>query len=334
MRNTLKALMLVMVVSISVTALLVSWSYAGNPDVSLRYAGDLPVGNHLTRAQERFAKRVDEISNGRVKIAVYPSGQLFTVKEYPRVVPSGALDMAQCAFDKWSGLVPVTSVLSLPYLFDSWDHIWRFVDSEGGKIMEKEMEKVGVKLLFWLEDATIGFVAKKPLHKLEDFKGMRIRAYDETSSWAIKELGGSPTFMSGGEVYMALQRGTVDGALSSLTSFVDRKYYEVTEYFTETVFVFTMYLSMINQQKWNELPTDVQKMLLAAGKETQEWHRKEIRKVEESSQKILRQKMKAYTLPQAEAERWRKACEPVFDKYTERVGDIGRKLIKLAEDFR
>lgn len=310
------------------------WAYGASAEITLRYAGDLPIGNHLTRGQEFFAKRVDEISKGRIKVAVYPAGQLYSVKDYPRVVPSGALDMAQCSYDKWSGLVPVSTILSLPFLFNSWSHVWAFTDSEGGEIMKKEMEKVGIKQLFWMQDASLGFVSKKPLHKIEDFKGVRVRSPDETNSWTIQALGGVPTFLAGGEVYMALQRGTVDAAVSSVTSFVDRKFFEVTKYFTETNYVYGMYLCMINFKKWNELPVDVKEILATAGRETQEWGRKEIVKMEVDARDTLRKKMEAYVLPTAERDRWKQASESVYETCIQKTGDIGKKLIKLAEDAR
>jgi TRAP-type C4-dicarboxylate transport system substrate-binding protein len=117
------------------------FSYGAGPEITLRYAGDLPIGNHLTRAQEFFAKRTDEISKGRVKIEVYPAGQLFSAKDYPKVVPAGTVDMAQCWAAQWTGLVPTIGFLDLWLLYDNWAHVWRFLDTEGGEILKKENGK-------------------------------------------------------------------------------------------------------------------------------------------------------------------------------------------------
>ena len=312
------------------------FSCAANPELILRYAGDLPIGNHLTRGQEFFAKRVDEITKGRVKIEVYPAGQLFTAKDYMKAIPSGAVDMAQCAVSQWSGLVPSITILDLPFFYDGWPHMWRFLDSQGGETLFKELEKVGVKPLFWMQDGSIGFATKTPLKKLDDFKGKRIRVFSELGAYTVKALGGGPTFMGGGEVYMALQRGTVDGGISSITSFVDRKYYEVTKYVTEPRFMFAVYTCLINLKKWDQLPADVQKMLLSAAKETEEWGRKEVQKVEMEALEELRKKgMEIYSLPKEEKELWRKAaCKPTEDIIIGITGDLGKKLLEAAEKIR
>ena len=120
-------------------------SHGANPEVTLRSAGDLPIGNHLTRAQEFYAKRVNEISKGRVLVEVFPAGQLFAAKDYPKAVPSGAVDMAQCWAAQWTGLVPSISVLDLYFFYNDWPHFWRTLDSEAGEILFKEMEKAGVR---------------------------------------------------------------------------------------------------------------------------------------------------------------------------------------------
>jgi tripartite ATP-independent transporter DctP family solute receptor len=305
---------------------------ANGAEITLRYAGNLPVGNHLTRGQEFFSKRVTEITAGRVKVEIYPAGQLFADKDYIKAVPAGAVDMAQSVMPLWSGLVPANSIPDLPLFWDGWPHVWRALDSEFGDILQKGMEKVGVKVLYWMQDGKAGFATKFSLKKLEDFKGKRIRVPSEQASHTVKALGGAPAYMGGGEVYMALQRGTVDGGLTSLTSFYDRKYYEVTKYVTEPDFMFGVYACLINLKKWNDLPADIQGMLQTAGQETQEWGRKEVQKVDgEAVEELKKHGMEIYPLPKAERDRWKNACKSVYEIVVKKAGDVGAKLIELAE---
>jgi TRAP-type C4-dicarboxylate transport system substrate-binding protein len=197
------------------------------------------------------------------------------------------------------------------------------------------MEKAGVKHLFWMQDGSNGFATKFPLKKLADFRGKRIRASTQMDTFTIKDLGGAPAFMGGGEVYMALQRGTVDGGISSVTSFRDRKYYEVTKYVAEPGFDYGIYAGLMNLKKWNELPAEMQKMILAAGKDTQGWARQEVQKMDKEAMEELKNKgMEIYFLPKDEKALWRKACKPTEDLIIRKSGELGRKLIKLAEDVR
>lgn len=162
MKRASGVLGVVMVVSLSVGVAL-GLSDASSAEISLRYAGDLPIGNHLTRGQEFFAQRVSEISKGQVKVLVFPAGQLFAAKDYVKVLPAGAVDMAQVLVPQWSGLVPTANFTELPLFWDGWSHAWKMYDSEVGEILRGGMEKVGARVLFWLQDGKAGFTTKFPL---------------------------------------------------------------------------------------------------------------------------------------------------------------------------
>jgi tripartite ATP-independent transporter DctP family solute receptor len=311
------------------------FSHAASPQITLRYAGDLPIGNFMTKEQEYLAKRVEALSKGRVKVEVYPAGQLFSAKDYPTAVPGGAIDMAKAALGQWSGLVPLTTVLDLPLFYSGLPHLWRVLDADAGEAMKKDFEKVGVKSLYWTQDTTLGFISKSPLRKLEDWPGKRIRAYSEVTSHTIKALGAAPTFLGGGEVYMALQRGTVDGAITGVNAMYDRKFSEVTKYVTEPGLNFAVYGVLMNLKKWNELPKDIQDIFMAAGKETEEWGRKEVQKVEmDVLEELKKQGMDITYLPKEEKARWRAACKPVYDVVIGKTGERGKKILEFAEKVR
>ncbi|MCX5818754.1 MAG: TRAP transporter substrate-binding protein DctP [Deltaproteobacteria bacterium] len=313
-----------------------NYSIAAKPEFTLRYAGDYPMGNHITRGMELFAKLVDEKSNGRVKIEVYPASQLFTARDYPRVLPSGGVDMCEVVIGQWSGLVPSVMIFDLAFHFTDWAHMFRVLDSETGMILANELEKkANVKVLYWLQDGSFGFASKVPLKKLEDFKGVRVRSVNEIGSVLITALGGAPTFMGGGEVYMALQRGTVDAGMSSVSSFYTRKYYEVTKYLSGVGAEYGMDACLINLDRWNSLPPDVKQILQSAGKETVVWARQEAVKIDTDYQQLLKDKgMDVYNLPKDEQARWKKASKPVEDYIVKRCGDLGPKLMEAIEKVR
>jgi tripartite ATP-independent transporter DctP family solute receptor len=324
------------VLAIGILCGLGNFARDASAEVTLRYAGDLPIGNHLTRTQEFFAKRVEELSKKQIKVDVYPAGQLFAAKDYSKAVPSGAVDMAQVLLGQWTGIVPAYMIVDMPLYYENWAHIWKIMDSPVGETIKKEIEKTGVKQICWTQDGSAGFVSKSPIRKLEDWKGKKIRAYTELSAYAIRALGAAPAFMGGGEVYMALQRGTVDGAISTLTSFYDRKYFEVTKYLVIPPMAGPIYGVIINLQKWNSLTPAQQEILMAAGKETQEWARKEVQIVEKQAVEELKKKgMEVYYLPKEERQRWRNATDkPVRDAVLEKTGEPGKKLLEQTDKIR
>lgn len=308
---------------------------AQGSEITLRYAGNLPIGHHVTRGQELYAKLIMEKAKGKVKVEVYPAGQLYTDKDMTTVLPSGAVDMGTVTNDQWTGLVPSLMVLQLPLFYDDRPHWWRTMDGEAGEILKKELEKAGVKFLYWMDYGGVELATKFPLRKLEDLKGKRMRGYGETSVKYLGLLGSTPTFLGGGEMYMALQRGIIDGTYSGTTSFYDRKIYEVTKYVCVGPHNFSPFLVLINLKKWNELPPDIQKAMLEAAPIAQEWGRKECEKRDIECLELLKKKgMEVYTLNPEEKKRWREASKGIIDIFYKRAGDLGNRLVELAEKER
>jgi tripartite ATP-independent transporter DctP family solute receptor len=320
-----------------VIAALFGGAEAANPEVTLRFAGDLPIGNHLTRTQEFFSKRVDEISKGKVKIDVYPAGQLFTAKDFMRAVTSGAVDMVQANMAQSAGLVKSYMIEENSFFYDGWDHIWRVMDSEVGDALKKDAEHLGMKTLFWVQDCMASLASKTQIKTMDDFKGKRIRSYSLLLDIVLRALGAAPSYMSGGEVYMALQRGTVDGGLSSVSSFYDRKYFEVVKHVTVLNIVGGQtYAVHVNLKKWESLPANVQEVLKIAGKDTQEFARKEVKRTEAKAFELLKENgMTIYELPLEERDKWRKlsalSCEKAI---IEKVGERAKAMLEQAEKLR
>ena len=304
-------------------------------EITLRFAGNMPVAHHVTTGQELLAKRIEERTGGRVKVLVYPAGQLFSDKDMMKAVPAGAVEMANTTLAGWTGMIPGLLLLDLPLFYKDHFHYFRTVDGKAGEILKEEFERVGVKLLYWMGCYPLDFASKQPIRTLEDFKGKRIRGHGEMEVEGIKALGASPTFLGGGEVYMALQRGTVDGALSAAASFWDRKYYEVVKYITNVHYTLAIYGVLMNLKKWNELPPDIQKIILECSVEAQEWGRKEAEKADRECLELLKGKgMEIYVVPEKEKERWRKAAQPTIEVFLKRAGDKGKLLLELAEKVR
>jgi len=170
---------------------------ATKPEFILRCAGTMPIDHFMTKALDYYAQLVDEKTKGRVKIEVYPSNQLFSDKDLPKALPSGAVDMAQVNMAMWAGLIPPLAVFDLPFFFRDRDHFNRSLDAPKIRnLLDGEFENKGVKILFWMDYGFMTLIAKKAIKNLEDFKGKRIRGYGEISTEMIKNLGGAPVFLS------------------------------------------------------------------------------------------------------------------------------------------
>jgi tripartite ATP-independent transporter DctP family solute receptor len=310
---------------------------ASAAQIILRYPGSTQLDHHVTRGQELYAKLVMERTNNRVKVEVYPAGQLFSDKDLTRALPAGSVEMGSAHAGMMSGLAPTLLLQTLPFFYKDYPHWYWSLDSKAGDIVKQEMEEKGnVKFLYWAEYEALNFTSKVPLEKLEDFKGKRIRAPGEMETQAVKSLGAAPAFLGAAEVYPALQRGTVEAVMSGLASFWVRKYFEITKHITLAEVNWGTFPTLINRKVWDGLPKDIQTIFLEAGKETQEWVRKEAEKAQLESLNLLKGKgMVVYQVPEKERERWKQACMPCLEIFSQRVGaERGKNLLDLVGNMR
>jgi len=292
----------------------------------------------MTKTLEHYAKLVQERSKGRMKIEIYPANQLFSDKDLPKALPSGAVDMGQVNMAMWAGLVPSLVIEELPFFYKDRDHFFRAMISPGVRnLLDKEFESKGAKVLFWMDYGYTGLIGKKPIKKVEDFKGKRIRGYGEISTEILKSLGAAPVFLSIGEVYLALQRGTIDAVLTSTCSVYERKFFEVVKYFTliRCGEFQNQPAVLVNLNKYNQLPADLQKTLVDCSKEAQDWGLDiALKGTDECLAKLKEKGMEIYYLPDAEKKRWAEATKGIITTYLARNGKAGQALIDEVNKVR
>jgi len=238
----------------------------------------------------------------------------------------------------WTGLVPSLGVQEMPFFYKDRDHFFRAMISPGvKKILDKDFENKGVKILFWMDYGYSALIGKKPIRTLEEFKGKRIRVFGEISAEFIKSLGGAPLFLSVGEIYMALQRGTIDGVLTSTCSVDERKFWEVAKYFTliKVGEFQDQPAVLMNLKKYQELPPDLQKLVIDASSEAQAWGLDASLKDTDQCLDNLRKKgMEIYYPTEQEKKRWAEATKEIMANYLMHTGGVGKALIEEVNKLR
>jgi TRAP-type C4-dicarboxylate transport system substrate-binding protein len=308
--------------------------------IELGLSSTLAPGSCLELASDRFKDLVEKRSNGRIKVVRYPSGELYGPKAEIEAVAKGnvAMGMLHVAYvgARSPGLEFISS-FGAQGCWDNDDHYWRFVDlPEVREIAANEFKtKINAKLLAITAfgNSLVGN-NKRPIHKIEDFKGIKMRTSGSAQATMYRTLGGVPTELSAKEVYMALQRGTIDGATSGPSRFFFSKWYEVTPYLTQD---YTLpYLSFwlaINLDKWNKLSKADQEILSETAREIEGWTRiyvvKETSTVYEKFQRGLVKEL--YFFTPSEVERVTKVVRPVMHELiVSRAGkEMGDKLWSL-----
>ena len=304
--------------------------------ITIKLAHNLPITNHMARGMDSFAKKVSEKSKGAMTVQIYPSGQLYNDKSMNDALMAGGIEIGLNSTAMWASIIPVMEIFDVPFLFPSYAKVAQALDGGVGAQLGAEMEKKGIKPLIWVDYGFVQFGnSKRPLTKPEDFKGLKLRGYGELPSETIKALGAAPVTMGAGEVYMALQRGTIDGQTSGTTAMYDRKMYEVTKYLTMTNHAFPEFVTSINLKFWNSLSADQKKILEDSAKEVQTAIRSEVKNEEDKALTLLKEKgMQVHAIPDSEIATWQKATESVQALFIKRTGEVGQKMVDFCKNLK
>ena len=306
--------------------------------ITIRFAGTLPVAHHITKAQEHFKKLVEEASKGNITVQVYPAGQLYKDVDLVDVIPKGSVEMAVANLGQWAGLVPQIAVFDLMGTWENQAHFYRTQDDSVVRdVIAKAMEKKNVLLLNTIDYGEGTYITNKPLKKLADFKGMRIRASTEYNTLQVLALGGASSLLSSAEVYQGLSLGTIDGAITGPSSFIARKLFEVAKYDMRNVWGRGNFGTVASLKWWNTLPADVKAILVTAGKDTEAWSRKAASEADTQAwdKLALIPSNVIYTVDPVEFAEWAKIMMPPQHKqFKERAGKDGDLLLERIEALR
>ena len=255
----------------------------------LKLSHGLDVVHPVHKAMEFMARRLAELSHGRMVIDIYPSEQLGSERESIELVQLGSLDITKTSAAVLESFVPEFSVYSLPYLFQDREHAWRVFLGPTGKEILHSGAPMGIRGLCYYDSGSRSFYTRsKPIRTPDDLAGMKIRV--QKSYMAVKTieiLGGAPTPIDWGELYTALQQGVVDGAENNPPSFTSSHHYEVCKYYYLDEHSIIPDVLLMSLKVWNSLTAGQQEMIQQAADESLEFQRKIWdRMVEEDLQKV------------------------------------------------
>ena len=224
-------------------------------EVNLKLGHALDINHPVHKAMEFWADTLQKATDGRIKIKIYPGGQLGGEKELIEQLQMQTLDIAKVSSAGLEPFVPQMKVLGMPYLFKSKDHKWKVLNSAVGKELLAAGSERGLVGIGFYEAGERSFYTKdKPIKTPDDLKNLKIRVIKSPMAInLLKTLGASPTPISWGELYTALQQGTVDGAENNPPSFVSARHYEVCKYYSLDKHTSPMDVVMVGKKVWDKL---------------------------------------------------------------------------------
>jgi C4-dicarboxylate-binding protein DctP len=276
------------------------------------------------KAAEKFKELAEERTHGRVKVEVYPNSQLYKDKEELEALQLGAVQMLAPSVSKFGPLgIKEFEAFDLPFIFPSLEALRRVSDGAIGHELFKKLEPKGIIGLGYWDNGFSVITSNKPIRKLEDFKGMKMRIQSSKVLEATyRSLGALPQVMAFSEVYQALQTGVVDGGENTPSNVYTQKFYEVQKYLTVSDHTYIGYALIVNKKFWEELPGDVRGELESAVKDATAY----CNSIAQQENEEALAKIKAsgtvefYVLSDKEKAEWRKGLIKVHEEMAPRIG--------------
>jgi len=272
---------------------------------------DYPTVLAVRHMGELVAKR----TNGRHSIKVYAKSALGIEKDTIEQTKLGALAMTRVNSSAMNNVCQETTVVTMPFLFNSKEHMRHVLDGAVGDEILKACASQGFIGLAWYDSGARSiYTVKKPIKTLADAKGLKVRV-QQSDLWVslLEAMGANATPMPFGEVYTALKTGLIDAAENNYPSYESSRHFEVAKYFSKTEHSMAPEILLFSKKTWDTLTPEDQKIFREAAKESVVYMRKLWDEREEKS--LATVKAAGAQIVEVDKASFQAAMKPVYDKY-------------------
>lgn len=310
--------------------------YTG-PEFSFRLAHTAPPGNHITLAYQKFADLVEEKSDNKIKVQVFPAAVLGSDRALVEGAQRGTLEIGVSSTPNLANFSPMFQVFDLPYITSPkyQQGLYKAMDPGGtlNTYFEDVSNKIGLQPIMYAEYGYRHFVsANKPLKSADDLIGLKMRTTDSPVEVEVaKALGTNPAPIAWGEVYTALQQGTIDAQGNTFPHLFGAKHHEALKYAITSAHNYGMQVAMANKKWWDGLDPAAQKIIQDAALEAVH-HQRDVLYPE--NEKNARAEFESAGIQIHDASDddiadFREITQPVFDEY---AAKLPAELVQMVRD--
>ena len=282
-------------------------------------------------AVKRMSELLEQKSGGKHKIKVFNKQALGSEKETIDQVKIGALDFTRVNVGPMNGICVLTQVPTMPFLFNSIDHMRKVLDGPVGDEILKSCESAGYVGLAFYDSGARSIYAKKPIKTVADAKGLKIRV-QQSDLWValVSAMGANATPMPYGEVYTGLKTGLIDAAENNIPSFDTAKHVEAVKVYSKTEHSMAPEILVMSKVVFDKLPPAEQAMVRAAAKESVAFQRQKWD--EQEAKSLASVKAQGAEFVEVDKKSFQAAMGPVYEKFMT-TPDM-KRLVKAAQDTK
>ena len=317
-----------------VAAVAVAFAAAAGAQTVLKFSHTDQQAGARQAAAQLFAKKVEELTQGRYRVQVFCCSQLGNDPKNIEQLALGGIDFTVSSTGSYAPHVGTLNLTMLPYLVDNYQQGWKLYDES--RWLQQQFDKAPAKGFRFLSTWEAGFrsmTTREPLNGPADAKGKKLRTFpNEMMRWTLESMGFNVQIMPLPEVYLAIQQGTVSGQENPVDTIYSNKFYEVAPNVTLTNHVYSPIPLAISEKTWQRLSPADQKAVTEAAKIAAAHSRDLIRKNDDNLLKDMSAKGAKVNRPALEP--FRQSVQPVYAKAKEKYGADVDAFLKDAELVR
>lgn len=296
---------------------------------TLRLAHNLDPSHTLAQTFEQFAEDVRELSDGKMKVRIYPNGQMGETREVLEMMQHGAMDMTKGFAGELESFEPSYFVFNVPYLFEDDQHLKDVIYGDIGDDLDVLTTDKGFFNLAAYAGGTRSFYTHKPIRTPDDLEGLKIRVMSTpTTNRMIELMGGAPAPIPWGETYTAIQQGVIDGAENNEPSYISSRHLEVSKYFSEDQHTVVVDYLVFATKTWENLSAEQRDILIDAAERSelfqQELWDKQVVEARETAKEA------GTEFVEVDKNAFREAVQPLIDDLMK--DDAKRELIQRIQN--
>ncbi len=281
---------------------------------------------------ERFKELVEQNSDGRITVEVYPNSELYGDEDELQALTGNSVQMIAPASSKLSEIARQLLVLDLPFAFEDVDDVQEFTsrDSRTGQAIyeNEELSSNNMQVLGLWGNGFYQFTSNTAIRAPDDLQGQRIRITpsDVIRSY-IETWGAETTPMAFAEVFTALQQGVVDGQYNPYSNIESQQFYTVQDYLTVSNHGYLIYPLVINKEFFESLPEDLQQVVTESADEASTYVGEIAEEDNQESRRVIEESGEIEFIELSEEERQAFKDEVVPSVWNEFSADIGQDVI-------
>ena len=308
-------------------------SGGGNAEFSLTGGINLDTDHPYYKGMVKFAELMEEKSNGRITMKVYPSAQLGNERDVVEALQMGSVDVTLISAAPLSNFTDDFQVFDFPYIFSGREHAYKVLDSELGKTMLDNLENYDLIGLEFLENGFYWISNNKGIEHPSDMKGVKIRSLENQMQVdAYNQTGANGIAMAFSEVFTALQNGTLDATGLTPSVIGSQKMYTVQNTVTATDHFYAAAPLLMSKKTYDSMPEDLQKVVREAAQEARDYQREESQKYDQA--KIDEMKDAGTKIVEVDKSEWEEDMVPaIYDKYVGKGKLIDPEIYQQIKDM-